>query len=399
MRYKTRFVLFFTGMILFQLASNFAHPVTPTIIQELALPDYMFGLMLAAMLFSNFLFSPFWGKINGIISSRVTLLLGCMGYALAQLIFAYATTQGAILLARVLAGVFVGGVFVSYLTYVINTAKPQDQAKYLTYSATIQAVFSAFGYLVGGLLGELSIRATFLLQAGTLAAAGVLFYLVCLPDRTVTEKVPTAQLLRESNPLRAFIDGRVFMNGAFVLLFTLNVLINFGNTGFDQVFNYYLKDQLGMTSSYNGLIKAAVGFISFLSNMTLCIWIMNKTDTRKSMIVVSAFCALAAAGTVLFPQLWVYLLFSVLLYAGYSVSLPILQNMVAQRSDPSQKNLVMGFYNATKSLGSIAGSLLAGFLYTWHVKLPFWVVTAVFVISVPVALAYLMKTGREKRHP
>jgi len=399
MRYKTRFVLFFTGMILFQLASNFAHPVTPTIIQELALPDYMFGLMLAAMLFSNFLFSPFWGKINGIISSRVTLLLGCMGYALAQLIFAYATTQGAILLARVLAGVFVGGVFVSYLTYVINTAKPGDLAKYLTYSATIQAVFSAFGYLVGGLLGEFSIRATFLLQAGTLAGAGVLFYLVCLPDKTVTEKIPAAQLLRESNPLRAFIDGRVFMNGAFVLLFTLNVLINFGNTGFDQVFNYYLKDQLGMTSSYNGLIKAAVGFISFLSNMTLCVWIMNKTDTRKSMVAVSAFCALAAAGTVLFPQLWVYLLFSVLLYAGYSVSLPILQNMVAQRADPGQKNLVMGFYNATKSLGSIAGSLLAGFLYTWHVKLPFWVVTAVFVISVPVALAYLMKTGREKRHP
>ena len=27
MKYKTRFVLFFTGMILFQLASNFAHPV------------------------------------------------------------------------------------------------------------------------------------------------------------------------------------------------------------------------------------------------------------------------------------------------------------------------------------------------------------------------------------
>ena len=53
---------------------------------------------------------------------------------------------------------FVGGIFVSFLTYVINTAKAEDQAKYLTYSATIQAVFSAFGYLVGGLLGEYSIR-------------------------------------------------------------------------------------------------------------------------------------------------------------------------------------------------------------------------------------------------
>ena len=33
MKYKTRFLLFFAAMILFHLASNFAHPVTPTIIQ------------------------------------------------------------------------------------------------------------------------------------------------------------------------------------------------------------------------------------------------------------------------------------------------------------------------------------------------------------------------------
>ena len=64
MKYKLRFVLFFTGMILFNLAANFAHSVTPTIIQDLRLPDYMFGLMLATMQTSNFLFSPFWGKIN-----------------------------------------------------------------------------------------------------------------------------------------------------------------------------------------------------------------------------------------------------------------------------------------------------------------------------------------------
>jgi len=396
MNYKIRFILFFSGMVLFQLASNFAHPVTPTIIQELNLPDYMFGLMLAAMMLSNFLFSPFWGKINGVISSRRTLLICCVGYGLAQLIFAYATTQAVILLARVLAGIFVGGVFVSYLTYVVNIARPEDQARYLTYSATIQAVFSAFGYLIGGLLGEFSIRVTFLLQSASLALAGVMFYAVCLPDKTVTEKIPGKQLLRDSNPLRAFLDGKQFMTGAFLLLFAVNVLINFGNTGFDQVFNYYLKDQLGFTSSYNGLIKAAVGFISFASNMTLCIWLIRRTDTGISMTVLTACCAAAAVGTLVFPQLGVYLAFSVVLYALYSVSLPVLQNMVAQKADPRQKNLVMGFYNATKSLGSILGSLMAGFLYTLSPRLPFAVVAAAYSLSILAAGAYLLST-REKK--
>ena len=394
MKYKTRFLLFFAGMVLFQLAANFAHPVTPTIIQDLALPDYMFGLMLAAMQLSNFLFSPFWGKMNVSISSRQTLLICCMGYGIAQLGFACATTQTMILLVRVLAGVFVGGIFVSFLTYVINTANPEDQARYLTYSATIQAVCGAFGYLVGGVLGEFSIRGTFFLQAFCLAAAGVLFRLVCLPDGQ-QRQVNLKQTFRQTNPLQAFLDGKHFMNMAFVMLFAVNILMNFANTGFDQVFNYYLKDQLGLTSAYNGIIKAAVGLISFVFNMTLCLWIIRKTDTKISITVLMGLCALAAVGTVVTPQIGLFIALSVCVYAGYSVSLPVLQHMVAFQADLARKNLVMGFYNATKSLGSIIGSLMAGFLYALHVKLPFAVVAVAYGCSLLAAAGYLLQSRKK----
>ena len=394
MKYKQRFLFFFTAMILFNLAANFAHPVTPTIIQDLRLPDYMFGLMLAAMQFSNFLFSPFWGKLNVSISSRQTLLICCTGYGVAQLGFACATTQSMILLARILAGVFVGGIFVSFLTYVINTAKPEDQAKFLTYSATIQAVFGAFGYLVGGLLGEFSIRGTFYLQAFCLGLAGILFRLVCLPDGQ-QEQTDLKKIALETNPLQAFIDGKYFMNMAFVMLFAVNILMNFANTGFDQVFNYYLKDQLGLTSSYNGIIKAAVGLISFVFNMTVCLWIIRKTDTRISMTVLMARCAVTALGTLLAPKIWLFILLSVFVYAGYSVSLPVLQNMVAVQADPMRKNLVMGFYNAAKSLGSIIGSLMAGFLYAVHIKLPFAVVAVAYGLSLLAAVGYLLQSKKK----
>ena len=394
MNYKTRFALFFAGMILFQLAANFAHPVTPTIIQDLELPDYMFGLMLAAMQLSNFLFSPFWGKLNVSISSRQTLLICCMGYGVAQLGFACATTQGMILLVRVLAGVFVGGIFVSFLTYVINTANPEDQAKYLTYSATIQAVCGAFGYLVGGVLGEFSIRGTFFLQAFCLTAAGVLFRLVCLPDGQ-QKRLDLKQTFKQTNPLQAFLDGKHFMNMAFVMLFAVNILMNFANTGFDQVFNYYLKDQLGLTSSYNGIIKAAVGLISFVFNMSLCLWIIRKTDTKISITVLMALCALTAVGTVVTPRIGLFIALSVFVYAGYSVSLPVLQHMVAIQADPAQKNLVMGFYNATKSLGSIIGSLMAGFLYAVHIKLPFAVVAVAYGLSLMAAAGYLLRSRKK----
>ena len=394
MKYKIRFLLFFAGMVMFNLAANFAHPVTPTIIQELQLPDYMFGLMLACMQFSNFLFSPFWGKINTHISSRQTLLICCAGYGLAQLGFACATTQSMILLVRILAGIFVGGINVSFLTYVVGIARREDQARYLTYSATIQAVCGAFGYLIGGVLGELSIRGTFYLQVICLVLAGVLLRVVCLPDGQ-QEQVPLGKIVKESNPLQAFLDGKYFMNAVFAMLFALNILMNFANTGFDQVFNYYLKAQLGLTSSYNGIIKAAVGLISFVFNMSLCLWIIRKTDTKKSMLALCVFCTLAAVGTLLSPQIRGFILWGVFAYAGYSVSLPVLQHMVAVQADPARKNLVMGFYNATKSLGSIIGSLMAGFLYELQVKLPFAVVAIAYGISILVAVGYLVKCQKK----
>ena len=65
---------FFVNILIF-LASNFAHPVTPTVIYDLKLPDYMFGLALAVMNATMFLFSPFWGKINAYVPYRISLLI------------------------------------------------------------------------------------------------------------------------------------------------------------------------------------------------------------------------------------------------------------------------------------------------------------------------------------
>ena len=395
MSYKTRFAAFFSVMILFNLAANFAHPVTPTVIQELGLNDYMFGVALAAMMLTNFLLSPFWGKINSYISSKTSMLICCCGYGVAQIWFACAQTELMIILARMFAGLFTGGVFVSFLTYVVSVARPEDQGKYLTYTATIKSVAGAFGYLVGGFLGEISVRLSFLAQAGLLITVAVLFFFICQPDSTTSlQEISAGQLVREANPFQAFIDSRKFMTVAFALLFAVNIFTNFGNTGFDQAFNYYLKDELGLTSSYNGIVKALVGFISFAANMTICIWIINHTKMRRSLMAVVLVCSLSALGVTVFSNIALFVLFSVVVYAGYSVSVPVLQSMVASQARPAEKNLVMGFFNATQSLGSIAGSLTAGFIYSVHVKLPFICTFVVYGLGVLAAAAYM---GVKKR--
>ena len=69
--------------------------------------------------------------------------------------------------------------------------------------------------------------------------------------------------------------------------------------------------------------------------------------------------------------------------------------MVASQADPAQKNLVMGFYNATKSLGSIAGSFIAGGIYAVNAKLPFGITFVIYAVGIVAAAGYMVY-GRKK---
>jgi DHA1 family multidrug resistance protein-like MFS transporter len=159
------------------MAANFVHPVTPAIIVELELNDYMFGLALAAMMAFNFLFSPLWGKVAGFLSSKKVILVSGIGYAIGQLFFGIARTEIQFLLARMFAGIFVGGCYVAFLTYTVNCSSEETRGRNLAINATLSSVSGAFGYFVGGMVGEINIFYPVWLQAFVLASMALLLFL------------------------------------------------------------------------------------------------------------------------------------------------------------------------------------------------------------------------------
>lgn len=380
---------FFAVMILYNLAANFAHPVTPTLIKVYQLGDYMFGVAFAAMMTANFLFSPFWGKLNGYISSRKSMLICCTGYSIGQLLFFFAHTEFLIVLARLVAGVFTGGVMVSFLTYLVNVSSQQQRGRNLTIQATIASVAGAFGYFIGGFLGEISLAAAFLSQVACLFASGILFYIVCGDDRVASqEPLAPRALVRQANPFAAFVASRKFMTTLFALLFAVTALQNLSFTAFDQCFNFFIKDQYGFTSAYNGAIKGVIGLISLVANSTICLWIIRKTDVNRSVPWVLLACAATNWVLVFTGAKIPFLLINIVYFAFNAISIPLLQDMVARKAQGGDSNLIMGFYNATKSLGGIIGSLVAGFVYAYGARLSFVFAGAVMLCATLFALAY-----------
>lgn len=386
---QKQIILFFIVAVLMNVTANLAHPVTPTIIKNLNLNDYMFGAAYAAMMFSNFLFSPFWGKRNEYRNSKNTMAVCSFGYAIGQLLFAISKTEMQILFARVFSGIFAGGIFISFLTYLVHSSKEEEKGRNLAILAALSSVASAFGYFIGGMIGEYSILLVFLLQSGLLAFCGVAFLFVCEEDQRNQQVKPSySNMLKTANPFASFLQAKRFMNRRFLLLFLVCGLAFLGNTAFEQCFNYYIKDIFQLTSSYNGNIKAAIGIVSLIANGTICIWIMKRTNVKKSTIWILFTCAVAIFGVSISTNRMLFIVLSIFFFALNAIIIPITQDMVSSEAARSDSSIVMGFYNGIKSFGGIIGALAAGALYTIRPVFPIVFGGLAFLAAVVVSILF-----------
>lgn len=378
---------FLVMMFLFNMAANFVHPVTPTIIVDLGLNDYMFGLALAAQMSFNFLFSPFWGKMSGYISSKKVMLISGVLYATGQVFFGLARTEIQFLLARMFAGIFCGGAYVAFLTYTVNCSNDQNRGKNLTLNAALTSVSAAFGYFVGGIIGELDAYYSVWAQVAVLVLSSVLLFIGCRDDKQEElGKFGGKALLRECNPFSAFAQCRAFLTRALGFLFLSYGLSNLGYIAFEQCFNYYLRDVFELSSGYNGVIKAALGFISLAANSTLCLWILRRKNISHYMLSVMIICSVSMLGVIFFAEMLPFIIMNVVFFAFHSISLTLYQNQAALLGQGKQSNLVMGSFNGVKSFGSIFGSALAGILYELDGKLPFVFGFSAFAIAAALIL-------------
>lgn len=374
-----RFYIFY-GLVVF--ASNLVPPVTPTLVNSLHLQNYMFGLLFSVMSTSLFLFSPAWGKIGDIAGKPKTLAVGQLGYALGQSVFFFGGNGTLMILGRFISGMFMGSHYVNSMAYIIDMTDEKTRGKQMAFMAGLVTAMNALGYLVGGLIGDQSVAAVFYLQIALLLLAGVLFFLLLddAPKFKSSEILSAKQFLKQANPLSSFVDAKDILNPALIVFFVMTFLSLAGSTGFDNSFDYYIKQQLGFPPSYNGVLKALVGVIGFIANVTINQWVAKKFQLRKAVAVVLA-CAGFAVLTVFFvSDLYLFVILCIMYYLFNAVYLPILQTLTSENTKATS-GLISGVFNSSRSLGMIIGSLFAGFIYEIDPKLSFLTCAILFALA------------------
>ncbi|MBQ4506786.1 MAG: MFS transporter [Firmicutes bacterium] len=377
------------AVAVFGIGGSMAHPVTPTMIIERGLDSSLFGTAFAAMCITSFLSSPFWGKLCNYVSTRKLMVLGAFGYIVGQTIFGFCTNGAMAIIGRSISGIFVGGLYTALPNYIINTSQPGEvRSRALTVNQMVQSVASAVGYFLGGMLGVISVNTTIIGMIIFLAAGGILFHLLTIDDTSFKHKPEKPFELKDANPFSAFIESRNYMNRQLFFFLSAVVFAGMGQVCLEQVFNYYIKDQLGMSSAYNGTFKAVIAVTTIILNMTLNMWLIRKTDIMKSYPAVLAAQLLPMIAMIFIKNKLAFSAMYILFSTANAVRNPLQQNVAAAQTTPENSNSLIGFYHSLGSFGSVFGALFAGLIYDYDPFLPFRLAAVLFAAGIALSLVF-----------
>ncbi|MEG0327955.1 MAG: MFS transporter [Erysipelothrix sp.] len=363
------------------VAANLAHPITPNLIAYRNMPNYMFGVVFAAMSLTNFLLSPFWGNLCNHIESRKLLLISGIGYAVGQGLFGVATNPFVMTLARFISGLFVSCMSIAATYYVIQHSPQEERSRNLTITITTFTVMGTFGYFLGGYLGNINIFIPFVLQCLLLSLSGVLYYIFLKPN-PVIKLENFDDVLKKSNPVQSFIQIKPSLNPLIISLFTTVLLASLASTSFTQNYAYYLQNTLGMSPLINGITKGLVGLFATIFNFTVTLWILRQKNVEKHLSYLFALLSSMLMVIGIFKEnVFVFIIFGIVVMVLDTVQVSVLQDRNASYANAENQGVMLGMHNAMKALGMIGGSLISGFIYDLNPLYPFVFALVLYLIA------------------
>lgn len=377
-------------------------PVLPQLIEELAgstsAAGLWNGLFVALWAGMQFLCSPVIGSLSDHYGRRPVILISVAGLALDFLLMALAPNLWWLALGRMLAGI-TSSSFTSTFAYMADITPPEGRARgYGLIGAAFSGGFVA-GPLLGGMLGEISLRAPFW-AAAALSGLAFLYGLLVLPESLGADK-RMAFSWRRANPFGALRLLR--SHPELSSLSVVNFLLYFAHHLFSAVFVLYAGDRYGWGAWQVGTLLALVGLMDMGVQGLLVGPVVKRLGDRRTMVVGLAFGALGIAAMGLAPNGWLFVA-AMFPNALWGLAMPTIQSLMTARVSESEQGQLQGANNSVGSIAGILSPLFFGAIYSMSVgtrpMLPF-IGSAFLIAAAVLALAALLGgvAGRRRTAP
>nr|WP_108459148.1 Tet(A)/Tet(B)/Tet(C) family tetracycline efflux MFS transporter [Devosia naphthalenivorans] len=344
----------------------------------------LLGLMLALYSACQFLFSPILGVLSDRFGRRPVLLISLAGAAIDYLIMAFAPHLWILVLGRAISGITSANMAVA-TAYITDISSEEERAKRFGLFHAMFGIGFIIGPVLGGILGDLWVRAPFI-AAALLNGANLALAFFVLPESR-PGKADAKFDFDTLNPFKPLRWALTFT--ALIPLMAIFVIMNFVGTMYGTIWALFGEDSFQWNGMMIGLSLGAFGVFHAGAQAFLTGPAVAKLGERWALVLGMA-CELAALLLLgMATQGWVLFALAPLFALG-GIGMPALQSLVTTQVGEDKQGQLQGVLASLASLAAVFGPLFFSFVYfglvdTWPGLI--WIVgAAIYLLALPLML-------------
>ena len=362
-------------------------PILPRLLEDVAHTHEvaaLMGIMLALYSGMQFLFSPVLGVLSDRYGRRPVLLVSLAGAAIDYLVMAFAPELWMLVVGRAIAGITSANMAVA-TAYITDISAEDQRARRFGYFHAMFGIGFIIGPVIGGILGDIWVRAPFLVAAG-LNALNFALALFVLPESRKGDASATFDFAA-LNPFRPL--GWALSFASLLPLMAIFVIMNFVGTMYGTVWALFGQDMFQWNGLMIGLSLGAFGLFHAGAQALLTGPAAARLGERWALVLGMA-CELTALVILGFAmQGWILFALAPLFALG-GIGMPALQSLTTRQVDADNQGKLQGVLASLVSLSAVFGPLFFAYVYfmvqpTWPGLI--WIVGgAVYLLALPLLL-------------
>ena len=354
------FVLVTVGLNM--LGVGLAWPILPKLVQALAgggISDAAYAYAWIGVLYAGaqFVFAPLLGALSDARGRRPVLIASQGALAVDYLLMTLVPDLVWLAILRLASGAFAATISTAN-AYIADISTPANRARNFGYVSAAFGIGFIVGPVLGGLLGEVSLRLPFLV-AGLLTLANVAFGWFALPETLPTGRRASLSL-SGINPFATL--GRLGRYPALSPLIAVKTLQGLAQRGLEASWVLYTAYRFGWGVAAASLSLAFVGVCYFAATVLVVGPLVARLGERRTALLglVCAGVSMLAYGFIdtgwqAYPAIALYCF-------GNAIAEPALLSLASATVGEREQGAVQGTMTSVNALTIIVGPLLATLL-------------------------------------
>ena len=328
-------------------------PILPLYAQGFAASEWQIGLLLGSYSFMQFLASPVLGGISDRFGRKPVLLCSLLGSAIGYILMANAHSLFMLFAARIIDGIS-GASVATASAYIADITPPENRSRRIGLIGAAFGIGFVLGPAIGGLLSLISPVAPFWFAAAIALANGAAV-IAFLPE-------PKEHVDR----LKNLENAREVWSGSFGRWLAVLVLTYFiAIAGFaivTMIFPQVCNRRFNLGQAQISWLFVILGLVGALIQGGAIGRLAKRFGDYKLAVIGLAVMAASMALMPFGTTIPLFLLFTIGLGVGNSLSQPTINAMASKAAHAGAQGRVLGALQSAGSLGRVCGPAMGGFL-------------------------------------